>query len=145
MELRLDKDILAGDLVALYNAVGWSAYTRDPQRLAKAVRNSTIVISVWHEETLVGLARGLSDDVSIFYLQDVLVRPAWQGQGVGRRMVEHCLQRFDHVRQKVLLTDDEEKQRRFYESLGYRDVNVVEGGALVAYVRLDALETGEAV
>lgn len=144
MELRLIKEFSLDDLVALYEAVGWHAYTRDPQGLVEAVQNSTYVVSLWDDDVLVGLARGLSDDVAIFYLQDVLVHPTWQGQGLGRRLMEHCLQRFAHVRQKVLLTDGDARQRRFYESLGYRDINTVEDGTLVAYVRLDDLETGGA-
>ncbi|MGC9400071.1 MAG: GNAT family N-acetyltransferase [Anaerolineae bacterium] len=143
MELRPDKEIPVEALVALYEAVGWRTYTRDPRRLAAAVRNSTYVASLWEGERLVGLARGLSDDVSIFYLQDVLVHPAWQGQGLGHRLVEHCLQRFVHVRQKVLLTDNQSKQRRFYETLGYRDINEVRDGALAAFVRLEPLQEKE--
>ncbi len=136
MDLRLIKDLPLHDLVTLYDAVGWHAYTKDPRSLVEAVRNSTYVVSLWEEGQLVGLARGLSDDVSIFYLQDVLVHPAWQDQGLGRRMVEQCLQRFAHVRQKVLLTDNENRQRHFYTSLGFQDVA---GVPLTAFV---CLETG---
>lgn len=122
MDLRLTKTILLDDLVALYDAVGWHAYTQDPKRLVEAVRRSTYVVSIWEDNQLVGLARGLSDDVSIFYLQDVLVHPDWQGRGWGRRMVENCLQRFAHVRQKVLLTDNEDRQRQFYTALGFHEI-----------------------
>ena len=50
-----------------------------------------------------------------FYLQDILVRPEHQRTGVGRQLLAVCLERYSHVRQKVLLTDDE-AQERFYES-----------------------------
>lgn len=145
MKLCLTKEIPINHLVALYDSVGWSNYTCDSQRLIEAVRNSTYVLSIWDGEILVGLARGLSDDVSIFYLQDILVHPSYQGQGIGRRLLAHCLERFAHVRQKVLLTDNVVKQRRFYESLGFCEVNAVGNGALLAYVRLDNSEIGERV
>lgn len=109
-------------LIGLYNAVGWAAYTRDEAGLLeKAIRNSTYVVCAWDGEQLVGLARCLSDDASICYLQDILVHPDHQRRGIGRRLMENCLERFDHVRAKVLLTDDEERQHIFYKSLGYKN------------------------
>jgi ribosomal protein S18 acetylase RimI-like enzyme len=134
--LRTGRDLPLSELLALYEAVGWTAYTRDPEGLARAVANSTYVASLWEGERLVGLARVLSDDVSICYLQDILVHPQLQGRGLGRRMVEHCLERFAHVRQKVLLTDDEERQKRFYAALGFRKVSEMPF-PLNAYVRFD--------
>ena len=110
------------ELLALYTALGWGAYTADPPGLEMAVANSTYVVTARHEGELIGLARGLSDDVSIFYLQDILVRPEWQRRGVGRALLSDCLQRFRHVRTKMLLTDDLAAQHEFYRALGFRDV-----------------------
>ena len=80
-----------------------------------AIQNSTYVLTAWSGEKVIGLARCMSDDVSIFYLQDILIHPEYQRQGVGRKLLLKCLERFEHVRMKVLLTDDEEQQRMFYE------------------------------
>ena len=128
------------ELCDLYDSVGWSAYTGDPGALAKAVANSTYVVVARVGRRLIGLGRGLSDDVSIFYLQDLLVRPEWQGRGVGRALLGDCLERFAHVRQKVLLTDDEAAQHRFYESLGYRDTAASGGTRLHAFVQIQGLD-----
>jgi hypothetical protein len=54
---------------------------------------------------------------------------------VGRALVRAVLDRYSHVRQHVLLTDDEPKQRAFYESLGYAEICDVEGASLRAFVR----------
>jgi GNAT superfamily N-acetyltransferase len=121
-------------LVSLYAAVGWSAYTRDPEGLTRAVRESTYVLSAWTGEMLIGLARGLSDEVSIFYLQDILVHPAWQRRGIGRILLTRCLERYAHVRQKVLLTDDEAGAHAFYQALGFENVRAL---GLSAYVQLE--------
>ena len=48
-----------------------------------------------------------------------------------------ALDRYPHVRQKVLLTDDEPKQKAFYESLGYQETSDFRGGAVRAFVRFD--------
>ena len=106
-------------LVSLYESVGWTAYTSDPKLLSRAVRSSLFVVTAWSEDgKLVGLARAISDDATICYVQDILVRPDFQDAGVGRTLFASITARFSHVRQTVLITDDEPRQRAFYESLG---------------------------
>ena len=139
MDIEVVESVDTGDLVSLYGSVGWGAYTSDPEGLARAVAGSTYVVTARHDGELIGLARGLSDDVSIFYLQDILVRPEWQQQGIGKALLDDCLQRFGHVRQKVLLTDDEERQHRFYRALGYRDIGDLPGANLHAFVLIEGL------
>ena len=92
-------------LVGLYASVGWSIYSGDPEGLLKAVTQSSHVTTGWANGALIGLARCVSDDVSIAYIQDILVDPKWQGKGAGRRLLQGCLDRYAHVRQKVLLTE----------------------------------------
>ncbi len=107
------------ELLALYQAVGWTAYTRDPDRLVAAVAGSHLVLCARDRSgALVGLARTISDGAVVCYLQDVLVDPAWQRRGVGRRLMDAVLQRYPDVRQFVLLTDDDRAQRALYRSVG---------------------------
>lgn len=107
------------ELLLLYNSVGWTAYTNSPDLLSQAIKNSSFVVSAWNEGgKLVGLARTISDDATICYLQDILVHPDLQGTGIGRALFEQVKERYQHVRQMVLITDDEPQQRAFYQSLG---------------------------
>lgn len=128
------------EVVALYEAVGWTSYTAEPKILLDAIQRSTFWIAARNDGTLVGLARCLSDDFSIFYLQDVLVQPASQRKGVGSALLNRCLSRFDHVRQRVLLTDDEEHQHRLYRSAGYHDVATLKNHKLHAFVSIKGLD-----
>jgi len=138
VDIQIEREIGTDDLVALYDSVGWRAYTRSPDTLATAIANSSIVVTARDEHgALIGLARGLSDDASVFYLQDILVHPDHQRSGIGRQLLTVCLERYSHVRQKVLLTDDDEVQQRFYESLGYVHTSNVTGASLNAFVRFD--------
>jgi GNAT superfamily N-acetyltransferase len=135
-KFRIGSDVPRDDLAALYGSVGWTSYTADLERLERAVRNSSYVVSAWHSKQLVGLARAISDDVSIVYLQDILVHPAHQRRGIGRALLQRCLERYAHVMQKVLLTDDEPKQLEFYASLGYKNTRAT---ALNAFVQMDGI------
>lgn len=130
-------DVPLDELIALYEAVGWSAYTKAPERLAAAVAGSSYVVTARRAGRLIGLARAVSDDATVCYLQDVLVHPDEHRGGVGRSLVRAVLDRYRAVRQKVLLTDDEPGQRAFYESLGYAEIRDHGSGTLRAFVRFD--------
>lgn len=107
----------------LYESVGWTAYTRDPDSLMRALNHSGFVIEAWQEGTLVGLVRCLSDGDTILYLQDILVRPTHHRKGIGRQLVKEAIAGYPpRIRQIVLVTDDEPGQRAFYESLGFTDI-----------------------
>lgn len=138
IDIKVGKELPVEQLLALYDAVNWGAYTNEENRnkLETAVRNSTYVVSAWKDSELVGFARGLSDDVSIFYLQDILVRPDFQRTGIGRILLNNCLERFSHVRTKILLTDDEEKQLKFYESLGFKNTRHLQKIVLNVFVQM---------
>ncbi len=111
------------ELVDLYDSVGWSKYTENPELLSEGVGASLRVATAWDATgRLVGLARLVGDGYTIVYLQDILVRPQWQRTGVGRWLMEEVFAPYAHVRQQVLLTDDEPRQRAFYESLGFKEI-----------------------
>ena len=144
IEIKVGHNLPLEQVVDLYNSVGWIAYTTGEQRpkLRQAIQNSTYVVTAWSGEKIIGLARCISDDVSIFYLQDILVNPEFQNQGVGCRLLLNCLERFEHTRMKVLLTDDEPRQRAFYETLGYKNIKDLKKIKLNAYVQIAGVELG---
>ena len=139
LEFSDDEVVPIKELVELYDSVGWMLYVADPDALARAVDRSTYVVTARDDGELVGLARVMSDDVSIMYLQDILVRPSHHRQGIGTVLATRCLERFEHVRQKVLLTDDEPGQAAFYSSLGYRNLDDLSPTGLNAFVQFDGL------
>ncbi|KQO62668.1 GNAT family N-acetyltransferase [Curtobacterium sp. Leaf261] len=130
-----DGPLERAELLDLYASVGWSAYTRDPELLVRALDGSSAVFTVRDGDVLVGLARVLTDGATIVYLQDVLVRPSHHRRGVGARLVDAVLAEYSHVRQLVLITDAEPGQRSFYESRGLVEVHDADP-ALRAFVRL---------
>lgn len=109
------------ELVALYASVGWSAYTRDPDRLVAAVEASLRLVTARQDGALIGLARVVGDGLTIVYLQDLLVAPGSQRRGVGRELFRRALAPYDDVRQKVLLTDDDPSLRAFYEAMAFTE------------------------
>ncbi|MHA7239805.1 GNAT family N-acetyltransferase [Arthrobacter sp. TMS1-12-1] len=131
------EDLPLSEVLALYGAVEWLAYTKEPDNLRRALEGSSTLVAARDGETLVGLARVVSDGASICYLQDILVRPSHHRRGIGRALAERALEQYPHVRQKVLITDDEPQQKAFYEALGYTQTEEFQGGSIRAFVRFD--------
>jgi GNAT superfamily N-acetyltransferase len=127
----------ADELLELYAAVGWTAYTSDPQSLTTAVRNSTWVWTARDADgRLIGVARVISDLTTIAYLQDILVAPDAQRTGVGGALLDRVIERCAMIRQLVLMTDEDPAQRQFYESRGLREIHDVHPHGLRAFVRV---------
>ncbi|MDQ6657643.1 MAG: GNAT family N-acetyltransferase [Actinomycetota bacterium] len=119
--------------LALYDAVGWTAFTRDPDTLAAAIAGSHLVLTARDTAgRLIGLARTVSDGATICYLQDILVDSGARRSGVGWALISAVLTSYADVRQFVLLTDADPTQRAFYRSVGL--VRSYESG-LHAYLR----------
>lgn len=125
-----------GELLSLYDAVGWSAYTEDPARLQRSLNGSVHVVCARADDELVGVARIVSDFGTLVYVQDVLVDPRWQRRGIGAELIRYVLQPFDDIRQTVLLTDDDSGVAAFYSSLEFTEVSAEVGSSLRAFVRM---------
>lgn len=121
-------------LLALYESVGWTTYTKDPEKLQRAIEQSLKVITAWHEQTLIGLIRGVGDGETILYVQDLLLLPEYQNQGIGKELVDRLLAVYPEVRQKVLMTDEAPNVRDFYEKCGFISADK---GSAVAFFKYD--------
>ena len=113
-------------VLALYDAVGWTAYTRDPDKLARSLAGSHLVLTAWDDDGgLVGLARTVSDGESVCYIQDILVHPAFQRRGVACALMEEIQGRYRHCMFLALSTDaggtaDAARSHPFYRALGFQ-------------------------
>ena len=141
MEILSDwKKIQFEKIVGVYNAVGWRAYTQNEDSLKRAFEKSTFVLVALLDSQVVGVARSISDEVSIHYLQDILIHPDFQKKGIGRELLNLMLERFKDVRTHMILTDDEEKQLKFYESLGYKNTKSLNNTPLNTFVMMKHLD-----
>ena len=59
----------------------------DTERFAAMLRNANLVVTAWDGETLVGIARSVSDLTCATYLCDLAVRVSHQRQGIGKELM----------------------------------------------------------
>ena len=111
------------DVLPLYEAVGWTNYTTKPEMLEVAYKNSLHIIGAFNDdEKLIGVLRGVGDGASILFIQDILVYPEYQYQGIGTKLLQQTLEKYKNVYQIQLATDDSTKTVSFYESNGFTNL-----------------------
>lgn len=74
-----------------------------PDRIAAMLRHANVTVTARDEGRLVGVSRGLSDFGFSFYLSDLAVDRGWQGQGIGRRLIEESHKAAGHETMLILL------------------------------------------
>jgi len=129
-----NKDLKQEGLLKLYKDAKWLAYTNNPDLLQQAISNSLYVLTAWENGRLVGLIRLVGDGLTIVYIQDILVLKSHKRRKIGTTLLQKALEKYKNIRQKVLLTDDNEETRGFYEALGFTSCDK---GQLVAFVKLE--------
>ena len=135
MEIKEYQTYNEQEIIDLYQSVGWTNYTSCPEMLEEAYKNSLCILGVFEKEKLVGAVRVVGDGISIVFVQDILVLPEYQRQGVGSALMRAILKKYASVYQVELLTDSTEKSKAFYLSVGL--VPVSELGCS-AYIRMSA-------
>ncbi len=59
----------------------------DPQALHAMLKNANLLITAWHENLLIGIARSLTDYHYCCYLSDLAVDRAFQRRGIGANLM----------------------------------------------------------
>lgn len=106
------------EVLEIYKSVGWTIYASDPEKLRRAFENSLYILGAYDGDTLVGILRAVGDGETVVFLQDILVRPDKQGQGIGRKLMAEFFRKYSRVRQVQLLTDDTPATVGFYRAVG---------------------------
>ena len=113
---RRTKSLPRNEVLRLYRSVGWSAASK-PTRLMNALEKSHTVITAWADGSLVGLGNAITDEGLVVYYPHLLVAPAYQRQGIGRKIMDRLMNRYRGFHQHMLVA--EAKAARFYLRCGF--------------------------
>lgn len=121
----IKKDLSCEELHRLFVLVGWSDGS-DTLDMIKYYNvpfiNSTLVISAFENDRLVGAVRVLSDKTFRSVIYDLLVDPEFQGKGIGKELIKQCMQHFPDTE---WLVQTKENISGFYEKNGFKINNDV--------------------
>ena len=112
----MQDQISADEVLDIYRANDWSSAEK-PNELMAALQNSHSLVTARIAGKLVGLGNAISDGYLVVYFPHMLVHPAFQGRGIGRKMMAAMLKRYAGFHQQMLTADG--KAIQFYESLGF--------------------------
>ncbi|PYJ07860.1 MAG: GNAT family N-acetyltransferase, partial [Verrucomicrobia bacterium] len=87
------RDLPLDSVLALYLANGWSSADK-PELLHKALLGSHSLVTAWDGDKLVGLGNTLSDGHLVVYYSHLLILPEYQGRGVGTRLMQMLMARY---------------------------------------------------
>ena len=118
-----ERSVSIDDVLHLYQAVGWTNYTNQPQMLEKALSHSLATYLARDDEEIVGLVRLVGDGFSSVFVQDLIVLPSYQRQGIGSNLMKEALADYKDAYQIQLVTERTEKTLGFYRSLGFETLS----------------------
>ena len=113
------------EILNLYSSVGWTAYTNHPETLRNGFDNSLLTLAAYDGDQLLGIIRAVGDGYTVVFVQDILVFPEHQRKGIGSALLQAVLDRYSHVRQILLATDNTPKTIGFYRSMGFRELSEI--------------------
>ena len=126
MEIKEYRAYNEADILRLYESVGWTAYTDHPEVLRKGFENSMLILTAYEGDQLLGIIRAVGDGYTVVFIQDILVFPEYQRKGIGSALLKAILDRYSHVRQIELATDNTPKTIAFYKSMGFRELSEID-------------------
>lgn len=83
------NELSAEEFITLWSSVWDSAPS--PEQTQLAMEHTLFRVSVFDGDTIVAMARVIGDMGLDYYIKDVIVRPEYQGKGIGRMMIEEIL------------------------------------------------------
>ena len=88
-EIRLMSDISVTDYNDLRKSVDF--ITIRENRAQTALNNALYKVIAYDGDRPVGMTRVVGDGGYVYFICDVIVRPSYQSQGLGRRLIETTL------------------------------------------------------
>ena len=120
MDITITNTISPEEYLGLRQAVGWSVF---PREQAESGLQNSHVICFRDKEKAVALGRVIWDHGYSILISDVIVTPEYQGQGLGRKLMEEIMSYIRSLlkpgyRIMISLMAAENKQG-FYKKFGF--------------------------
>lgn len=112
-----EKKFAPKDITELFLSVKWIS-GEYPERLYKALMNSSTVLSAWDGGQLIGLVRVLDDSEMLAYVHYVLVCPQYQGRGIAATMLRMIKEKYKNYLYLELMPE-EGANAAFYKKFGF--------------------------
>ncbi len=96
MDYEISNEITPEEYMELRALVGWTLFPLE--QAAEGLKNTTYMCCFKKDGKTIGLLRVIWDHGYVFYIADVIVRPEFQGQGLGRELMNKAM---DFIKSKI--------------------------------------------
>ena len=118
IEYREQKEYTEEQLEKLFLSVNWES-AKYPKRLVTAMKNSSLVISAWYNNELIGLIRSLDDKATTAFIHYLLVQPKYQKYHIGGTLLSKLLEHYKNYLYIKIMPSDK-STILFYEKYGFK-------------------------
>ena len=89
MEYEISNEITPEEYMELRGLVGWTLFPLE--QAAEALKNTSFMCCLKKDGKTIGLVRVIWDHGYVVYIADVIVRPEFQGNGLGRVLMTKAM------------------------------------------------------
>ncbi len=115
------NELNAEEFVLLWESVWGTPPSLEQTRLA--MENTLFRVSMFDGDKIIAMARAIGDKGLCYYIKDVIVRPEYQGKGLGRVLIDELLKYINehgvkdtHIAVELCAMPD---KIPFYEKFGF--------------------------
>lgn len=122
MDVKLEYSISSDEFLEMVESVGWKTYSHE--QVDKALNNTMYKVKAIVNDKLVGIGRVVGDFSIVCMLSDICVKPEFQGNGIGlkivnelKRLVEDGVKEEEKMQIELTPTAGNEE---FYKKAGFK-------------------------
>ncbi|MDD2764415.1 MAG: GNAT family N-acetyltransferase [Opitutaceae bacterium] len=123
---------------ALRESVGWGAIRPLPAA-ERAIKHSLYFVKALHAGRVVGVARIIGDGGNAFYVQDVIVHPEYQHQGIGTALMDRVMAFLQTIESDMIMVClmSAKGKEPFYSKYGFIErPNPSFGAGMIRFLQL---------
>jgi N-acetylglutamate synthase-like GNAT family acetyltransferase len=118
---RSDSRITGSQLASVFHRSGIRRPVEDLERMEQMLRHGNLLITAWHGDELVGVARSLTDFCYCCYLSDLAVDREYQHGGIGAELIRRTREAIGEQANLLLLAAPE--AMGYYPKVGFDAVD----------------------
>lgn len=116
MIYKYNESISPEAMADLRESVGWN---RMEKEYGNPLMTSFFHIAVYDGDQLVGFVDSVSNGVTDAYIQDLIVRPDYQGKGIGTDLMKKMIASLKEKHIYIISVIFEERLKPFYDRFGF--------------------------
>ena len=115
----IEKLPTAAEYNYLRERVGWAL--NEKTSIDKSLPNSLFCLTVYKNDQIIGMGRIIGDGGLCFYIQDVVVIPEFQKNGIGKQIMKNIMQYIKNnaTNDSVIGLMSASGKETFYEKFGF--------------------------